>query len=668
MKQAFAAGFVLVALLMAPLQARITRIVVDHKDSPAYEGRSFGEAGRYERISGHAYGELDPKDPLNAIITDIQLAPRNARGMVEYSATFLLVKPVDMAHASGVLLYEVPNRGNSALVRGANNPGAMADYFRRGHAVLTSGWQGDIAAHDGLETITVPIAKNPDGSSITGRVLARLFDMPANSNTLPIAAGGTPRPYSESLDTTKAILTRKASEGTEIIPIKSADWAFADCSTTAFPGTPDPGKICLKGGFTPAFLYELTYTAKDPLVLGIGFAATRDLNAYFKSGDSDQLGHKISHAIAWGNSQSGNFLRTMVHLGFNQDESGRIVWDGINSNIAVRQLAMNYRFAAPGGAAGLYEPGSDGVVWWTDYADEVRHRPIGGLLDRCRATETCPKVFETFGASEFWNLRGSPDLVGTRADRDLPLPSNVRRYYFPGVTHGGGQGGFSTTAAKPPGHCELPANPNPSSDSMRALMVALVDWVVKGAAPPPSQYPRFDQKQLTLPTQAAMKFPVIPGQPLPDGILNSLYDYDFGSHFNYNDLSGSISVQPPVIKQMVPSLVPAVDEVGNETSGIASVLHQVPLGTYLGWNVTATGFLKGQGCGNQGGYIPFANTKAERLASGDPRPSIEERYGTHEVYVDKVRLAAARLVRDRYLLQDDADRLIAAAAASNVLK
>jgi len=304
MKHAFAAGLMTVALLAPNLDARITRIVIDHKESPAYEGQSFGEAGRYERLTGHAYGELDPKDPLNAIITDLQLAPRNARGMVEYSATFLLAKPVDMAHASGVLLYEVPNRGNSALLRLTTNPGAIADYFRRGHVVLASGWQGDIPAHEGVETIAVPMAKNTDGSSVTGPVLARFSDMPANTTTLALAAGGVPRPLPASLDTSKAILTRRVSEGNEIIPIKSADWAFGDCTKAPFPGNPDPSKVCLKGGFNPAFLYELTYTGKNPLVLGIGYAATRDLNAYFKSGDSEALGHKISYAIAWGNSQS----------------------------------------------------------------------------------------------------------------------------------------------------------------------------------------------------------------------------------------------------------------------------------------------------------------------------------------------------------------------------
>jgi len=191
--------------------------------------------------------------------------------------------------------------------------------------------------------------------------------------------------------------------------------------------------------------------------------------------------------------------------------------------------------------------------------------------------------------------------------------------------------------------------------------------VVKGT-PPPSQYPRVDGKQFTSPTQAAMGFPIIPGVPLPDGIINPLYDYDFGASFDYNDLRGAISMEPPVIKQVLASWVPKVDSDGNETSGVASVLHQAPLGTYIGWNVFAQGFAKGKNCGLVGGYIPFAKTKEARLAAGDPRPSLEERYGTHEGYVAVVRAAAARQVRDRFLLQEDADRLVAEAEASDVLK
>jgi hypothetical protein len=203
---------------------------------------------------------------------------------------------------------------------------------------------------------------------------------------------------------------------------------------------------------------------------------------------------------------------------------------------------------------------------------------------------------------------------------------------------------------------------------LRALQTALVDWVVKGTLPPPSQYPRLDRGELASPAQAAIGFPTIPGVPLPDGILTPLYQYDFGSQFHYNDVSGIITLQPPPIRQILPTMVPTVDADGNEMVGVASVLHQVPLGTYTGWNTVASGFHKGHIRNNTGAYIPFAKTRTKRLAAGDPRRSLEERYGSHEKYVAQVRAAAERLVRGRYLLQDDADRLIAQAEASKVLR
>ena len=653
-----------VAVLVSaiPGQARITRLVIEHTEKAGNDG--------YQKLTGRAYGELDPKLPLNAIITDLEFAPRNARGMVEYVATFTILKPSDMSKASGVLLYFVPNRGHINLTAGA----FLADARKLGHVLAASGWQADLEPAAGLETLLAPVAKHLDGSPITGRVLARFSDMPADTTTLPIRRGGvagTADPA--SLDTTQATLTRRASEDGTIIPMRSSDWAFADCSQTPFPGKPDPRKVCLKGGFNPAYLYELTYTAKDPKVHGIGFAATRDLTSYLRYGAQDDAGAanplrgRMTATVNQGNSQSGNYIRSFIHLGFNQDEAGRIVFDGSNPNVAARQLGMNIRFAAPSGAAALYEAGSDGVVWWEDYTDDARHHPKAGLLDRCRATETCPKIVETFGSSEFYNLRASPCLVGTRADRDIPLPPNVRRYYFPGVKHGGGPGGFSPDPL-PDSTCELAPNPNPSSDTLRALQTALVDWVVKGTLPPPSQYPRLDRGELVEPTQAAMGFPVIPGVPFPDGLLTPLYQYDFGPRFHYNDLSGIITMQPPPIRQVLPTVVPRVDADGNEVAGVSSVLHQVPLGTYTGWNANAGGFYKGSIRTNTGGYIPFAKTKAQRLASGDPRPSLEERYGTHENYVARVRAAAERLVRGRYLLEDDANRLIAQAEASKVLK
>jgi hypothetical protein len=651
-------------------QARVTRVVVEDSKAPAFDGRSFGAAGPYEMLSGHVFGELDPKDSHNTIITDIALAPRNAHGMVEYSATFMLIKPFDMAKANGVMIYQVPNRGG-VLFGSPDDSGAV---------ILTSGWQGDIPPRPNVQTISVPVARNADGSPVTGPAIATFANMAAGQHSLPLIGGigaGTPRPEPASLDTKTAHLTKRLQDGPRI-PMAGGDWAFADCTMTAFPGTSDPHRLCLRNGFDPAYLYELTYIAKDPPVLGIGYAATRDINAFFKyaahddAGFANPLAGRIKAAIAIGFSQSGNFLRGFTHLGFNQDETGYIVWDGIESNIAGRQLAMNLRFAVPGGAAGVDEPGSEGVLWWGDYDDKTRGLGKGSLLDRCRASNSCPKVFDLFGSSEFWGLRISPGQVGTDAKADIPLPANVRRYYFPGVTHGGGKGGFTTEVDGPAqsitGKCTLPNNPNPSADTTRALTAALIDWVVKGAEPPASRYPTLSAGQLVAPNAAAMSFPKIPGAPSPDGKLNPMLDYDLGPDFNYRDLTGVISVQPPVIKRTLPSLVPKVDADGNEVGGTPSVLLQAPLGTYLGWNVTASGFYKDGGCGFTGGFIPFARSKVARLASGDPRPSLEERYGTHDAYVARVRAAAETLTAERLLLPGDRDRIVKQAAASNVLK
>jgi hypothetical protein len=586
--------------------------------------------------------------------------------MVEYSATFALSKPVDMSKASGVLFYSVPNRGNGAP---AGSP--------EGHVSLVSGWQGDLPESATAQTIRVPVARNPDGSSITGPVIERFINMPADSTTLEMNTARYTALYYQrpaSMDTAKATLVKRASPDGPAIPVASKDWAFADCRKVGFPGTPDPTKVCVKAGFDPSFAYELVFEAKDPLVLGIGYAATRDINAFFRRAEKDDAGTpnpvagQIRWAISKGSSQSGNFIRSFLNLGFNQDEAGKIVWDGANPQIAARQLVLNLRFSVPGGAAGTYEPGSEAALWWSDYEDKARHRPAAGLLDRCKASGTCPKIFETFGSLEFWYLRMSPDLVGTDAKADIPLPANVRRYFFPGTSHGGGRGGFSTKPAAPPAGCLLPANPNPESDTTNALLFALTDWVTKGMEPPPSRYPRLDRGELVPATKAALGFPAIPGQPSPEGLVNPVYDHDFGPDVRYGDLSGIIGRQPPQIRGTFPTLVPKQNADGtDDVDGVRSVLHQAPLGSYLGWNPTASGFDKGKQCTLSGGFIPFAATKAERLASGDPRLSIKERYKDHAGYVAVVKAAAEKAVAERFLLRADADRLIAQAEASDVL-
>ena len=661
----FAAAAITAFVMSGSLaDARILRLEIEKRESPAYEGKSFGKAGQYELLTGHFYGVLDPSLPENTTINDLRLAPRNAGGLVEYSGTFALAKPVDMKNASSVLLYSVPNRGGGVPVP------------LDGHVSVVSGWQGDLTPQPGRQTKVVPVARNADGSPVTGPVTARFINAAPGSNTLALSSATSSLAYQRpaTLDNAKATLNRRNSETGPNTLIPASDWAFADCSKAPFPGTPDHARICAKAGFDPTALYELVYTAKDPLVMGIGYAATRDLNSFLRYAEKDDAGTpnpvagQIRFGIAEGNSQSGNFLRSFVHLGFNREEGGKMVWDGINPHIATRQLAMNFRFAVAGGTAMPNEPGSDGPVWWGDYTDEVRGRPRSSLLDRCKATSSCPKVMETFGSVEFWDLRASPDLVGTDAKKDIPLPENVRRYYFPATTHGGGRGGFALEPPTAPAGCMLPANPNPEAEQMRALRAALVDWVTRGVEPPASRYPRLEKGQLVAASNKATGFPAIPGTPSPEGIINPVIEYDFGPDFRYSDLAGTISVAPPRIRRTLPTLVPTVNADGNETSGIPSVLLQAPLGTYVGWNVTAAGFSKGRICGLNGGYIPFARTKAERIATGDPRPSLEERYPSHDSYVAAVKSAAARAVTERFLLQEDADRLVAQAAASSILK
>ena len=453
-----------------------------------------------------------------------------------------------------------------------------------------------------------------------------------------------------------------------------ADWAFADCRTVPFPGTPDATQLCVKGGFDPKRLYQLAYTVQDPLVLGIGLAATRDITAFFRGAAADAQGTPnpvagaIRHVVAIGDSQSGNFIRSFIHLGFNEGADGRAIWDGAFPRIAARQTPINVRFGVPGGAAGLFEAGSEPAIWWGGYEDRARRRRRASLLDRCTASRTCPKIVEVFGSAEFWGLRMSPDLVGTDARTDIPLPANVRRYYYPGTTHGGGRGGFAVDAAPAPPGCTLPANPNPQADTTRALTRALVDWVVRDTAPPESRYPRLARGELVPPTVVAAAFARIPGARDPAPLLNPFLEYDFGPGLVLNDLTGVLRMAPPRVRRVLPSLVPRVGPDGNELDGVPSVLHQAPLGTYLGWNAYAGGFFKDQGCGFSGGYLPFARTRAEREARRDPRPSLEERYQTHDGYVRVVRAAADAAVAQRVLLPEDAARLIAEAERSDVLE
>lgn len=678
-------GFALATtMLTAPSDARVVRISIDSKQSPAFNGASFGAAGQYEILSGHAYGELDPKDPHNSIIQDIALAPKNARGMVEYTATFQIVKPVDMSKSSHLMWHDVPNRGGKITI--------VPEERVTGDIGLASGWQGDNSGatvpNANKETVIVPVAHNPDGSSITGPVLGRIVN--ANGpDSQPLIVYSNPVPYKPaSLDTSKATLTTHASETLDgkigkTTTIAPGDWAWAKCSATnPFPGTPDPTQICLRHGFDPSLLYQIVFTAKDPYVLGIGFAAFRDVGTFFRyeakddAGNANPLAGGVTWTISRGVSQSGNFLRQFLYLGFNQDEKQRQVYDGAWPIIAGRRISMNVRFGEPDGVLMLYQLGSEGPQWWSDWPDPVRGLPAAGILDRCNQSHTCPKIIEHFGAAEVWGLKLTPEWVGTAGDKDIPLPDNVRRYYIGSTQHGGGRGGFSTTPLAPPscpgaewGKGVFATNPMPQTQTVNAIRAHFRDWVMKGVAPPPSRYPTIAAGTLVDDTRAAMGFPAIPGVPdaVPTAWVNPVLDYDYGPGFDRVSGSGVESIVPPTIKHVIKMKVPKVDADGNELGGVPVVLRAAPLGTYLGWNVTAAGYYKGMPCNYAGGMIPFAKTRAERLANNDPRPSLEERYGNHAGYVTAVEAAAKDAVAQGFLLEDDAKALISAAAESNVL-
>jgi hypothetical protein len=429
----FRAAICLIAITLvgAPpaLDARVTRITITSR-TPAFNGRTFGNAGAFEKIKGIATGEIDAKDRRNAVITDIALAPKNAAGRVAYRANFTLVKPVDMKKAPGVLFYNVVNRGAHGGPAEFHVGGDPGDGFlyQLGHAVLWSGWQGDIPlSTDGSdrEGIEVPVARNADGSPITGPVWERFSNVSGSTQSLAGASSRVPA----SLDTAKAKLISVASETpagvkSGVAAIPASEWAFADCRAAPFPGTPDPSRICLKNGFNRDLLYELVYTAKNPLVLGVGMAAMRDVISFFRYAPQDDAGTAnpffesapsgtIAHSVCMGNSQSGRLGKTFLNLGFNEDETGKMVCDGLNSRIAGMMGGFNVRFARPGDIAELYDPGADGPLWWSDAPDEIRDRPVWGLLHRCEATRTCPKITETYGGPEIWYARASIGITGT---------------------------------------------------------------------------------------------------------------------------------------------------------------------------------------------------------------------------------------------------------------
>ena len=652
--------------LVAPFpsaQARIIKIIIDKVESPAFTGQSFGNTGRYEKLIGRAIGEVDPLHPGNAVITDIQLVPKDPEAYVQYETQFYLLKPIDPSKSNGLLFYSAPNRGDkrgfTALNQGlssSNDPTNPGDGFamRRGYTMLWSGWQADVVPGGDRLGIKVPVAKNSKGGDITG--LVRMEYIPTSATAGWNFALYPPVEVLRS----KATLTfrKKESDPRSVIP--QTDWVYADCATKTFPGTPSGNELCLKNGFQTDFIYEFIYTAKDPYVLGLGFAATRDLVSFFKFQPQDDEGTPnpiygaIKASIGEGQSQPGRFLRTFLALGFNEDEYGNVVFEGMNPQIASQGIPLNVRFGQPDRSMGQHEnamyPAPEGPLTWGPMLDPLAGRWASNM-DVCRQSLTCPKLIQTISGTEFWQGRMSLNITNWSGKVDAELPPEMRLYHFAGTQH-------TPTTSASTGMCQNLQNPAPFFETRRALLVALEQWVLEGKEPPPSRYPKISDGTLVAPN--SIGFPTVPGFRF-NGVISGLTIRDFGPEFDSLRVSGATVKEPATLGSSYTMLAPKVDADGNEIGGIRSTTIQVPLGTYTGWALRRAGFAEDELCGLTGSYMPFKATKAERIAAGDPRLSIEERYRDQAAIAAAVQAAAKDLVKQGYLLEEDADRLIAAA-------
>ena len=660
-------------------EARITKIDITTTESPTFGGFSWPGVGQYEKLAGKAYGEVDPLDPKNALIVDIELAPRNSRGMVEYAFDFYILKPIDLRRGAHKVMYEPPNRGGKTWstfgrVPGGNDPGSIVDptvlanafLMPRGYTMVWSGWDKAAGtANSGPPnfntTITLPIAKNKDGTTITGPAFEYIVTGNA-TYTLNYPAATT----NKSL----AKLTHRVHLDDVPVQIPDAGWDYTDANGTAI-------KLA-SGNFVNNDIYEFSYTAKNPTVNGLGFAAVRDWNSWLRSARMDDFGNKnplardIERIYTEVVSQPGRFLNDFTHHGFNQAEDNKKVFDGMMQWIAAGSgINLNYRFSQPGRT----ERNRQDHLFIENrfpFANVLTTDPITGKVDsrysKCELNNTCPLAVEIYSANEYWVKSAS--LLHTTPDGKADLPESpwARNYFISSHQHGVGN-----AASK--GACQQFQNPLDSAPIQRALFLALDDWT-NGVAPPASRVPRLADGMLANPLpQSAVGFPNIPGVTYT-GLKTTRYLFDYGPNFY---ATGIATINPPVITPpyednplngpIYPSFVPKTDSDGNDIAGVRLPDVTVPLATYTGWALRS-GPQANDGCESAGQYIPFAKTAADRAASGDPRPSVGERYPSFGMYRAAVRNAIDDLVKDRLMLCEDTDdqqtRLLAAGLAAGV--
>jgi hypothetical protein len=635
--------------------SRVVRVEADNRET-LLDGKPFGLVGPYEKISGKVYFAVDPGNSANRIITDIDLAPRNSRGEVEFSSDFYLIKPLEAARGNGAVLYEVSNRGNKGmlsffnLARGNLDP-SQAEHFgdgfllEQGFTLLWLGWQWDPPRDKGKVRLDAPTATD-DGKPIRGLVRGdfivtdRVYDhLLSDRSHIPYEvadpnATGTMLSVRDRVDAPRREIPR-------------SEWQFGRMENGKVVA--DRGRVYLKGGFEPHKIYEVVYTSEKPPLVGLGPAAVRDMVSHLKFEGSETLSigpDVIDRALGFGISQSGRFLRTFLYYGYNEDEEQRKAFDGLISHVAGGgRGSFNHRFAQASRDAhpfmNFFHPTD--IFPFTDVEQTDPETGLtDGILTHHLKREFWPKIFYTNSSYEYWGRAASQIHTTLDGKEDISLYDNVRIYMFAGTEHGPSSFPPKVTIG------QQRSNPMDFRWSMRALLKAMNRWAAGGDEPPASQYPL--RKEHTLVRPGDLMFPKIRGVGFSSRV-HKAYRADYGPDFYAR---GIVSKEPPAIGKEFPILVSAVDRDGNEISGVRMPEQQVPLATYTGWNLFNGKSGPTDEISNmEGSYIPFAPTAAERKAKDDPRPSIEERYESRAQYSGLVADAAIRLIEDGYLLGKD---------------
>ena len=621
-----------------PAAAKVVKFEIVRVESPAFEGRSFGSVGTYDRVIARATIAVAPDDAANRIIVDLDRAPRNAQGLVEAATDVEILRPTVAANGNRRLFYEALNRGNKLglalfndLAPAVNDLAKAADagngfLMNRGYTVVWSGWQGDVAPGGGRMTFSPPVVPELSG-------LARedfVFDHTDNP-----ASAALSYPAAD-LDPAHAKISVRQREADSRATPASLAFKFES-----------PAKISIQRpeGFDAGAIYEFIYTAREPKVMGLGFAATRDVVSFLRNESADAAGTanplmgRIDRAIGFGASQSGRYLHDYLYLGFNADEAGRIVFDGLMPHISGgKKTFTNYRFSQPGRSpyqhADMLYPGADFPFTYPVITDTLTGKS-DGFLARCLAANNCPKIIKTDSEIEFYQQRASLVVTDTQGNA-LEMPGNVRLFLISNLQH------FALANAKSEmaKTCAFPTNPLNAGPPARALLVALDGWVNNNTLPPASRYPSRKDGTLALPTAEDVGFPNIPG-------------FAYTSRIARPTLIKSDEM-PPSKGAAYPVFVPKTDADGRDVAGLRLPTLEAPAATHTGWNLRKAGFGEGELCDNNGAMIGFAATREERLKSGDPRLSMAERYPNPGDRAAAIARAAQQLVQDRLLLEEDA--------------